>query len=126
MVGVVGGLTRNRSTGLLMFPHSAHRLRLFLRNLPRMIAFAAAENDGPPASDLKHCHHRRHMGIVVYWVRRFAVFRGYKNIQADVLQLAGLPENGQCWNAAQMAWITTSLPSRTGSFQEAGELEYVA
>ncbi len=29
------------------------------------------------------------VGIVVYWVRRFAVFRGYKNIQADVLQLAG-------------------------------------
>jgi hypothetical protein len=30
------------------------------------------------------------VGIVVYWVRRFAVFRGYKNIQADVLQIAGL------------------------------------
>jgi len=30
------------------------------------------------------------VGIIVYWVRRFAVFRGYKNIQDDVLQLAGL------------------------------------
>src|SRR5712664_958663 len=30
------------------------------------------------------------VGIVVYWVRRFAVFRGYKNIQADALQLAKL------------------------------------
>jgi hypothetical protein len=28
------------------------------------------------------------VGIVVYWVRRFAVFRGYKNIEADVLRLA--------------------------------------
>ena len=30
------------------------------------------------------------VGIVVYWVRRFAVFLGYKAIQPDVLQIAGL------------------------------------
>src|SRR5262249_4947768 len=30
------------------------------------------------------------VGIVVYWVRRFAVFLGYKAIQPDVLQVAGL------------------------------------
>jgi len=30
------------------------------------------------------------IGIVVYWVRRFAVFLGYKAIQPDVLQIAGL------------------------------------
>src|SRR5690242_5804841 len=30
------------------------------------------------------------VGILVYWVRRFAVFRGYKNIEGDVLQLAAL------------------------------------
>lgn len=30
------------------------------------------------------------VGIVVYWVRRFAVFLGYKTIEPDVLQLAEL------------------------------------
>jgi len=30
------------------------------------------------------------VGIVVYWVRRFAVFLGYKPIQADVLKIAEL------------------------------------
>lgn len=30
------------------------------------------------------------VGIVVYWVRRFAVFRGYKDIQSDVLRIAAL------------------------------------
>ncbi len=30
------------------------------------------------------------VGIVVYWVRRFAVFRGYKAIEADALQVAEL------------------------------------
>ena len=30
------------------------------------------------------------VGIVVYWVRRFAVFRGYKDIQSDVLRVAAL------------------------------------
>src|SRR4051794_12019035 len=30
------------------------------------------------------------VGIVVYWVRRFAVFLGYKAIQPDVLQIAEL------------------------------------
>ncbi|HKV94520.1 MAG TPA: hypothetical protein VJW20_18380 [Candidatus Angelobacter sp.] len=30
------------------------------------------------------------VGIIVYWVRRFAVFRGYKAIQPDVLQVAQL------------------------------------
>jgi hypothetical protein len=30
------------------------------------------------------------VGIVVYWVRRFAVFLGYKAIQPDVLQIAAL------------------------------------
>ena len=28
------------------------------------------------------------VGIVVYWVRRFAVFRGYKAIEADALRIA--------------------------------------
>ena len=28
------------------------------------------------------------VGIIVYWVRRFAVFRGYKDIEPDVLKLA--------------------------------------
>jgi hypothetical protein len=28
------------------------------------------------------------VGIVVYWVRRFAVFRGYKSIEADALRIA--------------------------------------
>lgn len=30
------------------------------------------------------------VGIVVYWVRRFAVFLGYKAIEPDVLEIAGL------------------------------------
>jgi len=30
------------------------------------------------------------VGIIVYWVRRFAVFRGYKDIQSDVLRVAEL------------------------------------
>src|SRR4030081_1388021 len=30
------------------------------------------------------------IGIVVYWVRRFAVFLGYKAIEPDVLQIAEL------------------------------------
>lgn len=30
------------------------------------------------------------VGIIVYWVQRFAVFRGYKAIQPDVLQVAQL------------------------------------
>jgi hypothetical protein len=30
------------------------------------------------------------VGIVVYWVRRFAIFLGYKAIQPDVLQIAAL------------------------------------
>src|SRR5215813_13025495 len=30
------------------------------------------------------------IGIIVFWVRRFAVFLGYKAIQPDVLQVAGL------------------------------------
>src|SRR5471030_1962820 len=30
------------------------------------------------------------VGIVVYWVRRFAIFLGYKAIQPDVLQIAEL------------------------------------
>ncbi len=30
------------------------------------------------------------VGIIVFWVRRFAVFLGYKKIQPDVLQVAGL------------------------------------
>jgi hypothetical protein len=30
------------------------------------------------------------VGIVVYWMQRFAVFFGYKSIQAEVLQIAGL------------------------------------
>lgn len=30
------------------------------------------------------------VGIIVFWVRRFAVFLGYKAIQPDVLQVAGL------------------------------------
>jgi hypothetical protein len=30
------------------------------------------------------------IGIIVYWVRRFAVFLGYKSIQPDVLQIAEL------------------------------------
>jgi hypothetical protein len=30
------------------------------------------------------------VGIVVYWVRRFAIFLGYKTIQPDVLQIAEL------------------------------------
>lgn len=30
------------------------------------------------------------LGIVLYWVRRFAVFRGYKDIEPDVLNLAEL------------------------------------
>ena len=30
------------------------------------------------------------VGIIVYWVRRFAVFQGYKAIQPDVLQIAAL------------------------------------
>ena len=30
------------------------------------------------------------VGIMVYWVRRFAVFLGYKAIQPDVLQIAEL------------------------------------
>jgi hypothetical protein len=30
------------------------------------------------------------IGIIVYWVRRFAVFRGYKSIQPDVLKLGEL------------------------------------
>src|ERR1700750_332364 len=30
------------------------------------------------------------VGIVVYWVRRFAVFRGYKTIAADALHIAEL------------------------------------
>ncbi len=30
------------------------------------------------------------VGIVIFWVRRFAVFRGYKAIQPDVLQIAEL------------------------------------
>ena len=30
------------------------------------------------------------IGIVVYWVRRFAVFLGFKAIQPDVLQIAVL------------------------------------
>ncbi|MGH9567607.1 MAG: hypothetical protein ACRD4I_16650, partial [Candidatus Angelobacter sp.] len=28
------------------------------------------------------------VGIIVYWVRRFAVFRGYKAIEPDVLKIA--------------------------------------
>src|ERR1051326_1039280 len=30
------------------------------------------------------------LGIIVYWVRRFAVFLGYKTIQPEVLQIAEL------------------------------------
>jgi hypothetical protein len=30
------------------------------------------------------------VGIVVYWVRRFSVFLGYKAIEPDVLQIAEL------------------------------------
>jgi hypothetical protein len=30
------------------------------------------------------------VGIIVYWIRRFAVFLGYKSIQPDVLQIAEL------------------------------------
>src|SRR6476619_5825100 len=30
------------------------------------------------------------VGIIVYWVRRFAVFLGYKAIEPDVLQIAEL------------------------------------
>src|SRR5690349_2102473 len=30
------------------------------------------------------------VGIIVYWIRRFAVFRGYKSIEADLLKLAEL------------------------------------
>lgn len=30
------------------------------------------------------------VGILVYWIRRFAVFRGYKDIEADVLRVAEL------------------------------------
>src|SRR5689334_9514500 len=30
------------------------------------------------------------VGIIVYWIRRFAVFRGYKSIEADLLKVAEL------------------------------------
>ena len=30
------------------------------------------------------------LGIIIYWIRRFAVFRGYKDIQKDVLSLTEL------------------------------------
>jgi len=33
------------------------------------------------------------VGIIVYWIRRFAVFLGYKSIEPDVLQIAELLKN---------------------------------
>src|ERR1051325_4110557 len=36
------------------------------------------------------------VGIIVYWVRRFAVFLGYKAIEPDVMKIAGLLKADAC------------------------------
>jgi hypothetical protein len=53
------------------------------------------------------------LGITVYWVRRFAVFRGYKDIQGDVLRLAELlktqpvRERADVVVAGYLGWLPT-------------------
>ena len=53
------------------------------------------------------------VGIVVYWVRRFAVFRGYKEIEADVLRVAELlktqpvREHNDVVVAGNLGWLPT-------------------
>src|ERR1051326_135050 len=55
------------------------------------------------------------VGIVVYWVRRFAVFRGYKDIQSDVLRIATLlntqpvREGKDLVVAGYLGWLPTIL-----------------
>jgi hypothetical protein len=55
------------------------------------------------------------VGIVVYWVRRFAVFRGYKDIQSDVLRIATLlntqpvREGKDVVVAGYLGWLPTIL-----------------
>jgi len=53
------------------------------------------------------------VGILVYWVRRFAVFRGYKDIEPDVLQVAELlktrpvRERNDVVVAGYLGWLPT-------------------
>jgi hypothetical protein len=53
------------------------------------------------------------VGIIVFWVRRFAVFRGYKDIQPDVLRLAELlktqpvREGADVVVAGYIGWLPT-------------------
>jgi hypothetical protein len=53
------------------------------------------------------------VGIVVFWIRRFAVFRGYKDIQADVLRVAELlktqpvRERNDVVIAGYLGWLPT-------------------
>ena len=55
------------------------------------------------------------VGIVVYWVRRFAVFRGYKDIQSDVLRIAALlntqpvREGKDVVVAGYLGWLPTII-----------------
>ena len=55
------------------------------------------------------------VGIVVYWVRRFAVFRGYKDIQGDVLRVAALlntqpvREGKDVVVAGYLGWLPTII-----------------
>jgi hypothetical protein len=55
------------------------------------------------------------VGILVYWVRRFAVFRGYKDIQADVLRIAELlktqpaRERKDVVVAGYLGWLPTII-----------------
>ncbi|MGE5322084.1 MAG: hypothetical protein ACM3SW_04450 [Actinomycetota bacterium] len=53
------------------------------------------------------------VGILVYWMRRFAVFRGYKDIEADVLRVAELlktqpvREHNDVVVAGYLGWLPT-------------------
>ena len=55
------------------------------------------------------------VGILVYWVRRFAVFRGYKDIQTDVLRVADLlksqpvRERKDVVVAGYLGWLPTII-----------------
>lgn len=55
------------------------------------------------------------VGIIVYWVRRFAVFRGYKDIEKDVLKLAELLKSQPVRDgsdvvvAGYLGWLPTIL-----------------
>jgi len=55
------------------------------------------------------------VGIIVYWMRRFAVFRGYKDIQGDVLRVAALlntqpvREGKDVVVAGYLGWLPTII-----------------